>query len=95
LEVADYLITRVAGKPTSIPGFRADCFGPSGIHLGPAEDSILAQFPNHGASRRGLLSGIFGGITPASNGFFEKAVAGPTVDVHLDTCGMPPKILRG
>ncbi|MEY4178150.1 MAG: hypothetical protein RLY70_1724 [Planctomycetota bacterium] len=26
-------------------------YGPSGIRVGPAEDSWLAEFPSHGASR--------------------------------------------
>ncbi len=42
--------------------------GPSGIRVGPAEDSCLAELPSHGASRRG----IFQGIAQVSNGLLNK-----------------------
>ena len=44
---------------------------PSGIRVGPAGDSCLAELPSHGASRRGLRRGIFGGMSPVSNGLFN------------------------
>jgi hypothetical protein len=46
--------------------------GPSGIRVGPAEDSCLAELPSHGASRRGLRRGIFQGIAQVSNGLLNK-----------------------
>ncbi len=35
-------------------GIRQFFLGPSGIRVGPAEDSCLAELPSHGASQRGL-----------------------------------------
>ena len=47
-------------------------FGPTGIRVGPAEDSCLAELPSHGARCLGLRRGVVGGMAQVSNGLFNK-----------------------